>query len=97
MEQKIGFSQPPSGTHTRFSLILGVAVFAAPVWADGDRQAANCWGEWVDVGTRDGAGLRLNVCLVSLFSQKVIKINCQCVCVPWHLQFLKRLIYHWRL
>ncbi|KAM7397735.1 hypothetical protein PAMA_005860 [Pampus argenteus] len=39
-------------------------VFAGLVWVDGDRQAANCWGEWVDEGgTRDEVCLRLNVCL----------------------------------
>lgn len=54
---------------TYFGLVLAVTVDAGLVWVDGDRQAANCWGEWVDGGTTDGVCLRLNVCLESLFTK----------------------------
>lgn len=61
----------------------------------------NYWGEWEDEGTRNGGGggggLSKVECLLGKSTQKVIKINCQCERVPLHLQFLKRLIYHWRL
>lgn len=64
---------------TDCSLVLAVTVFAGLVWVDGDRQATNCWGEWVDGGTSDGVCLRLKCLLGKSFHKKVIKINCQCV------------------
>lgn len=48
---------------TYFGLAIAVGLIATLVWVDGNRQAANCRGVWVDGGTSDGVRLRLNVCM----------------------------------